>query len=113
VRVHDPVVVHHGHHEATRERVPVEQSDRRHGVRQQFVPQAIQSLGEEARGGRGVFEIEAIGVELGEAGCGDYDAGGEFGLQDVEGEVQGFAEGLEMVRCVFSLSGWCCFWGKH
>ena len=41
-----------------------------------------------------MFEVEAIGVEFGEAGCGDYDAGREFGLEDVEGEVQGFDEGL-------------------
>jgi hypothetical protein len=48
-----------------------------------------------------VFEVEAIGVEFREAGCGDYDAGGEFGLEDVEGEVQGFDEGLCIVRCCF------------
>lgn len=58
------------------------------------MPQAVESLGEEARGGSCVLEIEAIGVEFGEAGCGDYDAWGEFGLEDVEGEVQGFDEGL-------------------
>jgi hypothetical protein len=58
------------------------------------VPQAVESLGEEAGGGSGVFEVEAIGVEFGEAGCGDYDAWREFGLEDVEGEVEGFDEGL-------------------
>lgn len=45
-----------------------------------------------------MFEVEAIGVELGEAGCCDYDAGREFGLEDVEGEVEGFAEDLVGVR---------------
>lgn len=49
------------------------------------MPQAVESHGEEAWGGSGVLEIEAIGVEFGEAGGGDYDAGGEFGLEDVEG----------------------------
>jgi hypothetical protein len=48
-----------------------------------------------------VFEIEAVGVEFGKTGCCDYDAGREFGLQDVEGEMQGFAEDLGLVRCVF------------
>ena len=51
------------------------------------MPQAIESLGEEAWSGSGVFEVETIGVEFGEAGCGDDDAWGVFGLEDVEGEV--------------------------
>lgn len=62
------------------------------------MPQAIESLGEEAWSGSGVFEVEAIGVEFGEAGCGDDDAWGVFGLEDVEGEVERFDEGLRMVR---------------
>lgn len=45
-----------------------------------------------------MFEVEAIGVEFGEAGGCDYDAWGVFGLEDVEGEVQGFDESLEIVR---------------
>jgi hypothetical protein len=32
VRIHDAVIVHHGHHKSAGERVPVEQSDRRHGI---------------------------------------------------------------------------------
>lgn len=80
MRVHDSVVVHHRHHEPTRERVAVEQSDRGHRVCEQPVPQAVESFREEARRGCGVLEIEAIGVELREAGCCDYDAGGELGL---------------------------------
>ena len=63
MRVHDAVIVHHGHHEPAGERVP-------------------------------------IGVEFGEAGGGDYDAGGEFGLEDVEGKVEGFDECLRMVRYI-------------
>lgn len=66
------------------------------------MPQAIEGFREEARGGSGVFEVEAIGVEFGEAGCGDYDAGREFGLEDVEGEVQGFDEGLYWLLDVVS-----------
>lgn len=85
MRVHHAVVVHHSHHQPARKSVTVEKSDRRHGVGQQSVPQAVESHGEEAWGGSGVLEIEAIGVEFGEAGGGDYDAGGEFGLEDVEG----------------------------
>ena len=47
-----------------------------------------------------MFEVEAIGVEFGEArGC-DYDAWGVFGLEDVESEVEGFDEGLVTVRCI-------------
>lgn len=38
-------------------------------------------------------EIEAVGVEFGVAGGGDDDAGGVAGLEDVEGEEQGLAEG--------------------
>lgn len=64
------------------------------------MPQAIESLGEEAWSGSGVFEVEAIGVEFGEArGC-DYDAWGVFALEDVESEVEGFDEGLVAVRCI-------------
>ena len=63
------------------------------------MPQAIESLGEEAWSGSGVFEVETVGVKFGEAGCGDDDAWGIFGLEDVEGEVEGFDEGLEIVRC--------------
>lgn len=100
MRVHDAVIVHHGNHKPTSERVPVEQSDGRHGVRQQSVPQAIESLGEEAWSGSGVFEVEAIGVEFWEAGCGDDDAWGVFGLEDVESKVEGFDEGLRMVNLI-------------
>lgn len=64
------------------------------------MPQTVESLGEEARGGSGVFEVETIGVEFGEAGCGDHDAWGIFGLEDVEGKVEGFDEGLGIVRCI-------------
>ena len=64
------------------------------------MPQAIESLGEEAWSGSGVFEVEAIGVEFGEArGC-DYDAWGVFGLEDVESEGEGFDEGLRMVNLI-------------
>jgi len=65
------------------------------------VPQPIESLREETRRGSGVLEIKAIGVEFGYAGCGDYDAGRELGLEDVESEVDGFAEDLGMVRSIF------------
>ena len=64
------------------------------------MPQAIESLGEAAWSGSGVFEVEAIGVEFWEAGCGDDDAWGVFGLEDVESEVEGFDEGLVTVRCI-------------
>lgn len=94
VRVHDPVVVHHGHHKAACERVAVEQSDRRHGVRQYLVPESIQGFREEAWSGSGVLEVQAIGVEFGEARCCYHNAGWEFGLQDVEGKVEGFTEDL-------------------
>jgi hypothetical protein len=49
-----------------------------------------------------VFEIEAIGVELGEGAGGDDYAWGVLGLDDVEGQVQGFYEGLLLL--VFLLS---------
>jgi hypothetical protein len=75
----------------------VQQSDGRHGVSQQSVPEAIESLREEARSGSSVLEVEAVGVEFGEAGGGDYDAWRVFGLDDVEGEVDDFAEDLEVV----------------
>jgi hypothetical protein len=65
--------------------VPVEKSDRGHRVSQQAVPQAIESLCEEARGGIGVFEVQAVGVELGEGAGGDDYAWGVLGLDDVEG----------------------------
>jgi hypothetical protein len=105
VRVHDAVVVHHSDHQATRERVPVQQSDSRHGVSQQSVPEAIESLREKPGGGSGVLEVQAVGVEFGEGrGC-DYDAWRVFGLDDVEGEVQGFAEDLEVVVRYGFLSG--------
>lgn len=58
------------------------------------MPQTVESFCEEAGGRSGVFEVEAIGVEFGEGGGCDYDAGWVLGLQDVEGEVQGFAEDL-------------------
>jgi hypothetical protein len=74
--------------------MPVEKSDRRHRVSQQAVPQAIERLCEEARGRIGMFEIEAVGVELGEGAGGDDYAWGVLGLDDVEGQVQGFDEGL-------------------
>ena len=67
------------------------------------MPQAIEGLGEEARGGSGVFEVETVGVEFGEAGCGDDDAWGVFGLEDVEGEMEGFDEGLKIVRCTLGV----------
>ena len=47
-----------------------------------------------------MFEIEAVGVEFGETGCCDYDAGREFGLQDVKCQMEGFTEDLDLVRCV-------------
>ena len=64
------------------------------------MPQAVESLGEEARGGSGVFEVEAIGVEFGKSGCGDDDSWRIFGLEDVEGKVEGFDECLRMVRYI-------------
>ena len=64
------------------------------------MPQAIESLGEEAWGGSGVFEVQAIGVEFREAGGCDYDAWGVFGLEDVQGEVEGFDERLGVVSCI-------------
>lgn len=61
------------------------------------MPEAIESLREEAGGGSGVLEVQAVGVEFGEAGGCDYDAWRVFGLDGVEGEVQRFAEDLEVV----------------
>ena len=58
----------------------VEQSDRRHRVRQQLVPEPVQSLGEEAWSGSGVLEVQAIGVEFGETRGRYHDAGRVFGL---------------------------------
>jgi hypothetical protein len=58
------------------------------------VPEAVEGLREEAGGRVRVLRVEAVGVEFGEGGGGYYDARGVFGLEDVEGEVQGFAEGL-------------------
>lgn len=101
VWVHDPVVVHHSQHEAAGKRVAVEQSNRRHRVGQHFVPQAVESFREESWSGGGVLEVQAIGVELGEAGGGDYYAGGVFRLENVEGEVDCFAENLVQVSPVY------------
>lgn len=64
MRVHDPVVVHHRHHEAAGERVAVQQSDRRHGVRQYLMPEPVKGFREEAWSGSGVLEVQAIRVEL-------------------------------------------------
>jgi hypothetical protein len=69
------------------------------------VPEAVESLCEEAGGGSGVFEVEAVGVEFGEGGGCDYDAWRVFGLDDVEGEVQGFAEDLTLSSDMISLVG--------
>jgi hypothetical protein len=57
VRVHDAVVMHHSDHQPARESVAIEQSDRGHGVGQQPVPEAIESLREEAGSGSGVLEV--------------------------------------------------------
>lgn len=94
VRVHDPVVVHHSQHQRSRESVPVEESDRRHRVRQDAPPQRVQTLREEPGRERCMLEIQAIGVEFGDAGGGDDYAGGVAGFEDVEGEEDGLAEGL-------------------
>jgi hypothetical protein len=85
VRVHDPIIVHHSNHQPTRKSVSVEKGYRGHRVRQQAVPQAIESFCEEFRGGVCVFEVQAVGVELGEGAGGDDYAWGVLGLDDVEG----------------------------
>lgn len=60
VRVHDPIIVHHSNHQPTRESVPIEKSHGGHRERQQTVPQAVESLCEEARGGSRVVEVQAV-----------------------------------------------------
>lgn len=74
--------------------MPVEQGNCRHRVRQQAVPEAIESLCEEARGRSRVLEIQAVGVEFGEGAGRDYYSRWVLCLQDVEGEVQGFDKRL-------------------
>jgi hypothetical protein len=49
------------------------------------VPEGVEGVGEEVGGAGGVVEVEAIGVEFGDGGGGDYDAGRVVELEGVEG----------------------------
>jgi hypothetical protein len=64
--------------------VAVQKGDGRHGVGKQAVPEGVEGVGEEVGGAGGVVEVEAIGVEFGDGGGGDYDAGRVVELEGVE-----------------------------
>lgn len=94
MRIHHPVIMHHDQHQPAREGMAIDQRDGRHRVRQDPPPQGVQALGKEAGRKRGMLEIQAVAVELLDAGGCDDDAGGVAGFDDVEGEEEGLAEGL-------------------
>lgn len=62
-------------------------------VRQQASPERIQARGKEGLALHGGLVVQAVAVELGDGGGGDDDAFGEAGVEDVEGEQEGGAEG--------------------
>lgn len=71
----------------------VDPGDGGHGEGGEAREQAEQRGAVEVRRGVGVVEVEAVAEELGDARGRDQDAGGVLGLQDVEGQQEGLAEG--------------------
>lgn len=49
LRVHDPVVTHHGGHEPSSESMAVDESNHGHRVREQSPPESIEAIGEVVR----------------------------------------------------------------
>lgn len=90
--------MHHGHHEAAGESMAVDQGDSGHGVGDQTQPKGVQGVAPEPWGDGAMREFETVGVELGDAGGCDEDAGRvEVGArgEDVHCQDEGLAEGLE------------------
>lgn len=84
----------HSQHQPAGERMAVQDGNRRHREGQEAQEELVEGGGEEGRVGHGVFEVEAVGVELWDGGGGEDDAGGvgaEF--EDVEGGEEGGVEG--------------------
>lgn len=84
----------HSQHQPSRKRMAIQHRDRRHRERQEAQEELVERGGQEGRVGQGVFQVEAVGVELWDGGGGEDDAAGvgaEF--EDVEGGEEGGVEG--------------------
>lgn len=90
----EAVVVRHGEHEAGGVAVTVHEGDGGHGVCQKSHPEAIVKGKKDFFIGQRVFEIEAVGVVLGNGRRGDDDAGRIVAvLENVERREQRLAKG--------------------